>query len=161
MSLSRAMAALLGMLLCTALPARAEAPVNFSGTWELDRGRSTFPAGSPSAVGAEMTLVIHHQGEAVRIERRAKVLAMHRTIMETYYTDGRETSNPTMRGDSITSRSQWDGTALVTKRSGQSRQMETTDVMRLSDDGAVLTIDSTIRRGQEAPLSSRLVFVKK
>ena len=162
MNLTRATASLLAILLWTFLPTAAESPVNFSGTWELDKSRSVLPSRAPSALPGDVMLVIDHAGDTVKIERRVKLMAVHRSLASTYYTDGRETSNPSPRGDMVMSRSHWTGKVLVTERWGQLKRMETTDVMQLSEDGKVLVIDSTIRlAGQDSPERSHLVFVKK
>jgi hypothetical protein len=167
MNLTRATAVLLGALLWAVLPARAESPANFSGTWELDRSRSVLPSRA-SALPGNMTLVIDHNGETVKIERRINLMALHRTITSTYYTDGRETSNLTPRGETVISRSHWEGTSLVTShrgmltQDGRTETVESTDVKHLSEDGKVLFIDSTSRRaGQDNPERSRLVFIRK
>ena len=167
MNLNRGTAALLGVLLWAILPARAESPANFSGTWELDKSRSVLPSRA-SALPGDLTLVIDHQGETLRIERRASMMGMHRTITSTYYTDGREASNLTPRGETVISRSHWEGTSLVTllrgtlTRDGKTETVETTDVRRLSEDGKLLVVDNTVRRtGQDTPERSHLVFVRK
>ena len=52
---------LLSVVLLAVLAARAETPVNFSGTWQLDKGRSTLPSQTPAAPG-DLTLVIEQNG---------------------------------------------------------------------------------------------------
>ena len=158
---------LLGVVLLAVLAARAETPVNFSGTWQLDKGRSTLPSHTPAAPG-DLTLVIEQNGVALKIERHFKILALRRTITATYYTDGREAVNTAPRTGQVTSRSHWEGKSLVTEhksfetRNGKTEAVESTDVKHLSEDGTLLYIDNTVvRPGQDAPEKFRLVFVRR
>jgi hypothetical protein len=168
MSVIRATAALLGVLLCVVPPAHSASPVNFSGTWELDRSRSVLPSIGPSALPGDVTLIIDQQGETLKIERRASLMGLHRTLTSTYYTDGREASNLTPRGETVISRSHWEGTSLVTVHKGtvtlegKVQRVEITDVKRLSEDGKELIVDSTIQlAGEDAPERSHVIFVRK
>ena len=168
LDVSRATVTLLGVLLSAVLPARAESPVNFSGTWELDRTRSVLSSLASSAPSTDVTLVIDHQGESVKIERRVKIMGVNRSLTSTYYADGREASNLTPRGDTVISRSRWEGMSLVTVSrgtvtlGGKKETIEATDVRRLTEDGKVLLVNSTIvRPGRESPERSQLVFVRK
>lgn len=168
MNLAHTTALVLGLFLSAVLPARAESPVNFSGTWELDKGRSVFPPSVPSVIPGDLSLVIHHEGPTLKIERQIKMLGMHRTSTSTFYTDGREASNLTQRGETVISQSHWEGASLVTASKGtvtlegKKQAVETTDVRQLSEDGKVLVVDTTIRRaGQEPPERTHIVFVRK
>lgn len=141
---------------------------NFSGSWEFDRARSTVPSKLGSLfLQADMTLIIDHQPPVLRIERRARVHGMERSQILTYYTDGRETSNLTPRGDVILSKARWEHSALVIdlrgtlERDGKRQSMEGQDIMRLSDDGRTLVLEGTRRRNEEALQNARLVFTKK
>ena len=167
MNPTRAAAVLLGVLLWTVLPAGAESPVNFSGTWELDRSRSVLPSRA-SALPGDMTLVIDHNGETVKIERQIRLMGMRRSTSSIYYTDGRETSNVNARGDTVISRSRWEGVALLTTSKstltldGKTQTVEATDVKKLAENGKVLVVDSTVHlSGQDAPERTHLVFVRK
>jgi hypothetical protein len=170
MTLKGVSAVLVSALLWTATAVLAEPPANFSGTWELDKRESVFPpslAMMPTGM-ADVTLVIDHDGTTLKIDQRLKMMAVHRSNVVTYYTDGREASNHTPRGDTVLSRSHWDGKSLVIERRGQltrrgeTENVETTDVVQLTEDGKVLVIDSTIKRaGHDGPEHSHLVYVKK
>jgi hypothetical protein len=168
MSVIRATAALLGAFLCVVLPAHSAPPVNFSGTWQLDRSRSVLPSIGPSALPGDITLVIDQTGDTLRIERRASLMGLHRTITSTYYTDGREASNLTPRGETVISKSHWEGTSLVTVHKGtvtlegKLQSVEITDVKRLSEDGKTLIVDSTVQlAGQDAPERSQAIFLRQ
>jgi hypothetical protein len=167
MNLTHATVALLGVLLFAGLPAHAQSPANLSGTWELDRSRSVLPSRA-SAVSVALIFVIDHQGVTLKMERQFNIMGIHRTVTSTYYTDGREVSNLTPRGDKVVSRSHWEGAALVTEhkgthtRNGKTETVEGTDVKHLSEDGNVLVVDSTLRvPGQDAPEHARMVFIRK
>ena len=56
MNLRRVATLVLGMLVLAGLSAFAEPPVNFTGTWQLDKTRSVLPASVPSR--GDMTMVI-------------------------------------------------------------------------------------------------------
>ena len=166
MSRLRIMAALVWALAVVALTVHAESPVNFSGTWELDRSRSTLPSEVPSA--GDLKLVISHQGDKLAIERHVHGMGMSRKSMALYYTDGREAPNKTPRGDTAVSRSHWDGNTLVTvtkgtKKTSRSGQVEeVTETKKLAEGGKVLIIDASIRRaGQDTPTEVHSVFVKQ
>lgn len=168
MNATRATAALLGVLLWAVLPAHAESPADFSGTWELDRSRSVLPSSGPSALPGDLTLVIDHRGETLKIVRRFNLMGVHRSFTSVYYTDGREASNLTPRGENVISRSRWEGASLVTVHrgtvtlDGKTQPVETTDVRRLAEDGKALIVDSTVRRaGQDTPERLHAVFLRK
>jgi len=168
MRLARTTAILLGLLAWAVLPVRAESPVNFSGTFELDRGRSVLPSRASAIPAGELTLVIAHKGETLKIERQVKIMGMRRSATWVFYTDGRESSNQTPRGRTVISRSYWDGTSIVIvtrrmlTRNGKTEPIETTEVNHLSEDGKLLIVDSTTRRAGSAPPEHvSLVFVRK
>jgi len=162
-----ATAALLGVLLLGVLSALAEPPVDFSGSWELDRSRSVLPSRA-SGMGGDMLLVIDHKGDLLKIDRRVSMMGMHRTAKAVFYTDGRENANTGLRGEKGLARAHWDGTSLVMEhkttmtRNGRTVVVESKDIRRLSEGGRVLIVDSTVRDPDESgPEHFTLVFVKK
>jgi hypothetical protein len=163
MNLSRVATIVLVASVCAGLPAFAEPPVNFTGTWQLDKTRSVLPASIPSS--GDMTMVIDHTGDTLKIERRAELMGMHRTFKSTYYTDGREVSNPAPRGQTIISKSHWDGKNLVTLSRGSKvtngETDESTDVKKLEEDGKVMVIDLTVKRPGKEAEKAHSVYVKK
>ena len=167
MNVRAATAALLGMLLIGVLQASAEPPVNFSGSWELDKNRSVLPSRTFGMSG-DVQLVIDHKGDVLTIDRRVGIMGMHRGNKVVFYTDGRENANVGPRGERTVSRAHWDGTALSMEhkttmtRNGQTVVIETKDIRRLSEDGRVLKVDSTVRDpGESGPEHFTFVFVKK
>ncbi len=167
MKLLGATAALVGVLLLGVLPARAEPPVNFSGSWELDKNRSVLPSRA-SGMPGDVLIVMDHKGDLLKIERRVSMMGMHRTATSVFYTDGRENANVTPRGYKMLSRAHWEGASLVIEhkttvtRNGQAEVVEVKDIRRLSDGGRVLIVDSTVRDPDESgPEHFTLVFVRK
>lgn len=163
MSLSRAATILLAVFALTAVPVSAQPPVNFSGTWQLDKSRSVLPPSIPSS--GDMTMIIDHKGDTLKIERRAEFMGMHRTFKSTYFTDGREVSNPAPRSQTIVSKSRWEGSTLVTESKGtkvrDGETDESTDIKKLDENGKVLVIDLTVKRLGKEPEKARSVYVKK
>ncbi len=160
----RSATVLLGVLWCMALPARGESPVNFSGTWELDKNRSVFPRSVPAVAPGELTMIVDQHGDLLRTERRFHGLGIRRTVISIYYLDGREARNTTPRGETFVSRSHWQGASLVTESKGMrnGKTVEVTIVNRLEENGQILVMESTLRRAsQDTPEASRLVFVRK
>ena len=163
MNLRRVATLVLGMLVLAGLSAFAEPPVNFTGTWQLDKTRSVLPASAPSR--GDMTMVIDHKGDMLKIERHAEFMGMHRTFKATYYTDGREVSNPAPRGQTVITKSHWDGKNLVTVGRGSKvtngETDESTDVKKLEEDGRVMVIDLTVKRPGKEAEKAHSVYVKK
>lgn len=166
MTVPVATAALLGVLLLSVLPAHAEPPVNFSGSWEMDKTRSVLP--SRAAGLGDALVVIDHRGNVLRIERHVSMMGMHRTGKSVFYTDGRENANTGLRGEKGLSRAHWEGDSLVIEhkttmtRSGRPVVIETKDIRRLTEGGRVLIVDTTVRDPDESgPQHFTLVFVRK
>ena len=163
-------AALLGVLLLGVLPACAEPPVNFSGSWELDKNRSVLPSRALSMVGmvGGLLVVMDHKGDTLKIERRVSMMGMHRTATSVFYTDGRENANVTPRGEKMLSRAHWEGTSLVMEhkatrtRNGQTKVVESKDIRRLSESGRIPIVDCTVQDPDgSGPEHFTFVFVKK
>jgi hypothetical protein len=140
---------------------------NFTGTWQIDKSRSSFKSDRPFAASIAsrgvITLVIDHRDPELKIEQDASLAVAHRTVVSTYYTDGREASNRGARGEAITSTSHWDNGALVTdlKIVRGTQSLTRRDVMRLSEDGKSLTLEMTRNEPGKQPDTAHLVFVKQ
>ncbi|SRR5213594_2912960 len=163
MKVLAAVAIVLGILVGSDLPALAETSVNFSGTWELDRSRSVLPSRGPWALISALTLVIDHQGDTLRIERRAEIMRVPQSFVTTIYTDGREASNQTPRGETVVSKCHWEGNRLVTVHKGPTDSTSGTDTRYLAEEGKVLIVDSVLppRSGGDNPERAHVVFVRK
>jgi len=170
MNVRGATAALLGVLLLGVLPARAEPPVDFSGSWELDKNRSVLPSRGAAMLGmvVDVLLVMDHKGDMLKIERRLRGMGMRRSSTLIFYTDGRENANVTPRGENLRSRAHWEGASLVMEHkgtrtsNGQTKVVETKEIRSLSEGGRVLTVDGTVRDPDgDGPEHFTFVFVKK
>lgn len=150
--------------------ALAAAPVDMSGTWILDPSRSELPRAAASATppdaadaaGQPLTLVLVQNAEALTITREGR----RGTSTVVLAFDGREMDTTGPRGGSLTMRSSWQGTTLVSE--GR-QEMETpkgrvsVDIREersLSADGQTLTVKS-ITRGPRGETSRTMVFRKK
>jgi hypothetical protein len=106
----------------------AQARADFSGTWKMDRARSTSPAVGP------VTVVIAQSSGDVKIETTKE----GETNEVTYKLDGSELKTPTW-----TSKARWEGPALVTVTSGmiQNQPVSSQETRTLSDDGKEMFVD--------------------
>ena len=151
----------LALLAMAALAAPVQAQgTDFSGTWRLDAGASEFPdfqgrggggrrggGGGPRGGrggGAAATLVIVQTAEMLIVEQQSD--RGSRAI--TYRLNGDESTNPGP-GGAQTTRTRWDGAALVTEGTMEMStprgdfSMGLTERRTLSDDGQTLTVAST------------------
>ena len=144
----------LGLL---ASPLLAQKP-DFSGTWKLNAEKSdpipTPPAGGgggqrPGGMGGGMRpseLFITHSDSKMVIEQKIG----DRTMLLTYYLDGRDSKNPGMRGTELTTKSVWventiitDGENTFTTPMGE-MTIKTHEIRSLSEDGKIMIIVSTV-----------------
>jgi len=94
------------LLLVSACLAIEKTPPNFSGTWKIDRGRST----GPSAPKAPSEVVITQSGDAVTFEY---FFGESRSGSETFVADGTERNRYSTRIERAYSRAQWGKDALL------------------------------------------------
>lgn len=131
-------------------PASAQKP-DFSGTWKLNTEKSDSMApprgGSAGAGGGQ-------RPGGIGGMRPTEFFITHsdsgdRTMLLTYYLDGRESKNPGMRGNEMTTTSTWvDNTIVTTGENTFTTPMgemtiKSHEVRSMSDDGKTLTIVST------------------
>ncbi len=153
MKLSLATLAAIGLL---AGPLSAQKP-DFSGTWKLNPEKSdpmpAPPAGGgggqrPGGMGGmrPSELFITHSDSKMVIEQKMG----DRTTLLTYYLDGRESKNPGMRGNEMTTKSAWaentiatDGDNTFTTPMGE-MTIKSHEVRSMSEDGKTMTIVSTV-----------------
>lgn len=150
----------------------AQNPPNFSGTWVIDREKSNALGGRPGTGGArpmEISLVIKHEGSNLSITRRIRRGEEEMREEVKYTTDGAENRNAGIGigGQDVVSKSRWEGKKLVTEWSqtrttpeGQTT-LKTKEVRYLSDDGKVLTIETTNPVNQRSEIVGKQVFNKK
>jgi hypothetical protein len=127
--------------------ATAQAP-DFSGTWKINLIKSDQMPQRPGGQPADMSnlmLTVTQTAEAVTIVQSG--MGPERT--STYFLDGRESTNPGMRGGDMKTTSKWDGAKLVTEgkatMEGQQGPMTMTwhEERMLSDDGKTMTVSTT------------------
>jgi hypothetical protein len=152
------------MVVATLL-ASAQAKPDFSGTWTLDKEKSTMPqmgGGPGGGRGGEMS------AESITIKQTDAALTREaavgdRTVTRVYKLDGSETVNASGRGE-VKSKSRWDGGRLVTDSvrdvQGPNGPMtiETRETMSI-DPGGNLVIESTSKTPM-GERTSKLVYKK-
>src|SRR5262249_35585109 len=153
-------AVLLALVVLGAAPPARAVP-DLSGTWELDKGRSSGQTDNPlySMVSAgNVTMVIEHREPSIKMERHGSLGYRERILAAVYYTDGRESSNKGPRGEAMTAKAHWDKNALVIDQritpSGGSGPVATRkDVWSLADDGTLVMESTKTEPGREKPES--------
>ncbi len=166
----------LALLAMAALAAPAAAQgTDFSGTWRLDADASELPnpggggrlfggrggrrqGGGGGPAGGARTLVIVQTPAMLIIEQQSD----RGSRAATYRLDGEESTNSGPRGEQTT-RSRWDGAALVTEgtQSVSTRlgdiSLEFTEWRTLSADGATMTVE-TVRSTPRGEVEATLVY---
>lgn len=168
--------ALLAAAALAAPPAAAQS-ADFSGTWRLDADASEFPdfgggggrlfgggggrggggRGGPGPGGAR-TLVIVQTATMLIVEQQSD----RGSRAVTYRLDGEESTNSGPRGEQ-TSRSRWDGAALVTEGTQSVSTprgdftLEFTERRTLSADGRTMTVSAT-RTTPRGDIDTTLVY---
>ena len=135
---------------------------DFSGTWNLDKSQSEMgggPGGGPRMMSPSMT--IEHKDPQLIIKRKFDFQGEERTQEMKYTTDGKPNTNPGFRGNTVKSKTHWDGDKLVTEATRETPQgtMETKETYSLSSDGKTLTVEMT-RAGANGP-GRKLVYTKQ
>ena len=169
--------ALLAAAALAAPPPAAAQGADFSGTWRLDADASEFPdfggggrlfggggggrggggRGGPGASGAR-TLVIVQTAAMLIVEQQSE----RGSRAATYRLDGEESTNSGPRGEQ-TSRSRWDGGALVTEGTQSVSTprgdftLEFTERRTLSADGRTMTVAAT-RTTPRGDIDTTLVY---
>lgn len=141
---------LFGLLLWIATPqadVAAQTKANMSGTWVLDKSRSSFGRFAKEAANAKITMKILHKEPTLKMTRTGSLNGEARSQNLTFYTDGRGETNPGLLGNSqAKSKTSWEGTKLVTHSwstlslGDESVQLETLERRELSSDGKTLTV---------------------
>jgi hypothetical protein len=153
------MRAALILVVAAVVTAQAQAP-NLAGTWRLDEAKSKvvatagiiglIPAGAPKTLHitqpANGTVVIESQVNEAHVR---------------IYKPGRETSTPAGQGGAVSMTTKWEGPSLVSEGAMKAPNGDTTtvrEVMSLSADGKVLTLEVTTSAAEKA--SSTMVYTK-
>lgn len=117
------------------------------------------PGGGPRMMSPSMT--IEHKDPQLIIKRKFDFQGEERTQEMKYTTDGKPNSNPGFRGNTVKSKTYWDGDRLVTEATRETPQgtVETKEIYSLSADGKTLTVEMT-RTGASGP-GRKLVYTKQ
>ena len=140
------------------------AKANFSGTWALDKERSS---GVPP--GMDQTMTVTHEGDSVKIETTLKGEQGEQVVPDSYTLDGKE--KELERGGAKGKRtSKWtaDGNGFdVTEnvkaqtQEGGEVELQATRKWTLATDGKTLTIEMTVKGGPQGEQQVKRTFVKK
>ena len=144
----------------------AQSHPDLSGTWVLNRAKSTVAAqGRPSepAEGEAQSLVldVEQTVSQVTITRRGGAADL---IVLAF--DGREVQSKGPRGGLVTSRSRWEGTVLVTESSREvtgpkgTYTVSARDERSLSADGRTMTLKS-VSKTPRGEFTRSLVFDRR
>jgi len=155
-----AVAVVIGVLASRALP---KVP-DLSGTWVLEReepieveGRETGSGAATVSLGGTITIVQ---------TRDLLIITPNGGVTATYPFDNRDTTLTHPTGETITSRTRWEGLAAVTDTCRQSPAangnvaVKTREIRSLGEDGTTLTIRLTIEASGRS-LTRTLVFRKQ
>jgi hypothetical protein len=153
------------VVLLASLSLVAQGKPDFSGSWTLDKEKSTIPqmGGAPGGgrMGGMAAESIVIKQSATEITRDAQMA--ERTVTRTYKLDGSESVNTTPRGE-LKTKSRWDGAKLVTAGTSDvqgpngAMTIESTETMMLDADGS-LVID-TLSKTPMGERAVKLVYKK-
>ena len=157
---------LLGVMVFCMTTSGLFAQANFSGTWAFNESKSNF--GGSEFRFAATTLVVTQDANTLSVE--STMPGRDGGEMKTtakYTLDGKVSENPmfnTTRKSTVT----WsaDKTSLTIastmtfERDGESREMKSSEVWKLSEGGKVLLIEST-RPGPDGEMKTTVAYDKK
>jgi hypothetical protein len=156
MRLFMSVAWILSLVIVGVILASAQSTVNFSGTWLLDKSKSDvaqlFSAAEQgaNAHNASMLMVVEQQGTTIKVMRTLKSDGDEKQETHIYKTDGTETTNTGLRGDTVLTKALWEGQNLVfvstrkLRRWGKEFSVNSRAVWSLSPDGKTLTIEAEV-----------------
>lgn len=145
---------------------------NFSGTWAFNESKSTLGQQGQGPGGARFAarqLTVKQEANNLTVDRlRVTQNGEERTTTDKYTLDGKVSINTNPRGGESKSVATWsaDGKVLTIvttrtfERDGQSREMKSTDVWKLSDP-KTLSIESTSPGRDGGERKTTLVYDKK
>ena len=141
------------LVLCTALPALAQAPPDLSGTWTFDPTSLPADAGGPGGISPPRQLTLSQTTGTLSIS----FLQNGTTTTMTYNLDGSESRNE----DGVSNAS-WQAARLVivTSQSFGGREIERRRVLSMDGDDLVFEVPGAIRLQGGEPTGARLVYTK-
>ena len=142
------------------------AQANFAGTWAFNESKSNF--GGSEFRFAATTLVVTQTGNDLTVE--STMPGRDGGEMKTtakYTLDGKVSENPmfnTTRKSTVTWSADKSSISIAStmtfERDGESREIKSTDVWKLSEGGKVLLIEST-RPGPDGEMKTTVAYDKK
>ena len=157
---------ILSAMVCLLTLSFAAAKPNLSGTWKLDKDRSFS-----NAPGLEQTMTIVHNGDEVKLEAKVTVQGRETQVSETWRLDKQEhefTPPGAPPGAKGKRKASWlpgdkgimvEDETVVKTQNGEVTQ-RTTRKYSLALDGATLTVDYFVDRGDQS-FESKRVFTKQ
>ena len=134
-----------------------DAKPNFTGDWTLDREKSEMGEPRPGGGGGGGrgrgmgmgSFSITQDGDALVLKRKVEFQGEERTFESRYTADGKENVNEGFRGNSVKSKTHWEGAKLVTESVMETPNgtRETKEVRSLSADGKTMTVETTSKGG--------------
>ena len=157
------------LLLCVAVGFGQDTKPNFTGDWTLDREKSEMGEPGPGGGGRGRgrgigmgSFSITHDVDVLVVKRKVEFQGEERTFESRHTTDGKENVNEGFRGNSIKSKTRWEGTKLATESVMETPNgtRETKEVRSLSADGKTMTVETT-SKGGFGEGTRKLVYNKK
>jgi hypothetical protein len=149
------------VVLTLLVPALYAQHPDFSGTWVLNKAKSDYQMGRGGGT-PDITMKVKQTGDTIKVNEEFSSEMGSRDRAYTLKTDGQEQQIQGFRGRPATATAQWDGSKLVIstmmsfERQGQKMEMASDDTWSLSQDGKVLTIDSTMESSFGTRTSKRV-----
>lgn len=143
-----------------------QAKPNFSGTWKINTEKSDpmgggggGGGGAGGAMGGMMAPLTITQTDTELVTEQSMGDQVRKA---TYYLDGRESTNPGMRGGEAKSKAHWEGNSLVIETTAMmgENQVTSKSVRTLSEDGKVMTVVTT-RPNQSGEMTTRKTVYDK
>jgi hypothetical protein len=161
-------AATLMLFFCVAVAFAQEAKPNFTGDWTLDREKSEMGeprrgGGGGRGRGMGMgSFSITQDGDTLVLKRKVEFQGEEKTFESRYTADGKENVNEGFRGNSVKSKTHWEGAKLVTESVMETPNgtRETKEVRSLSEDGKTMTVEIT-SKGGFGEGTRKMVYYKK
>ena len=135
--------------------AQGDKKPDFSGTWKVNTEKSDPMGGGGGAAagGASAGLSPRPMGPTTITQSATELIIStsmgDQTRKFTYSLDGKETTNPGMRGGETKSKAHWDGNSLVIENTGTMKgpngdvTVTSKEVHTLSEDGKTMTVVTT------------------
>jgi hypothetical protein len=139
---------------------------NFSGNWALNESKSKF--GDSPFRRASTTLVVKQDGNTLSTDRTMAGPDGEMKMTTNYTLDGKVSENTGMMDMKSKSTVAWSedktsitiSTTMVFDMNGESREIKSTEIWKLSDAGKTLTIDSTMP-APDGEMKTSAVYDKK